>query len=217
MKTKLLQRGQLEKNHLITQQKNNLSLSGRINAAKLNGQISSLSNVSQNLAAASVFTDATQNALMEIISIAKKMQEIGSSSNTNDTLNRLGTEFSTQLNNLLETTIESVKVLQSTIPIDLGLNSGTIDVCVDLRSDTAYNALQRKIADMQANPAVAPNNMDPIIEGLYTTLDIQNSKSSLLENRYTSLNDLALSYGDGINKQVTTDGSTPSSLVNKIL
>ena len=217
MKTKLLQRGQLEKNHLITQQKNNLSLSGRINAAKLNSQISSLSNVSQNLAAASVFTDATQNALMEIISIAKKMQEIGSSSNTNDTLNRLGSEFSTQLNNLLETTIESVKVLQSTIPIDLGLNSGTIDVCVDLRSDTAYNALQRKIADMQTNPAVAPNNMDPIIDGLYTALDIQNSKSSLLENRYTSLNDLALSYGDGINKQVTTDGSTPSSLVNKIL
>ena len=195
----------------------NLPFLGRKNTLKLDTTARNYTIIAENIAMGSVFADATQNALAEIILLAKKVQDIGDKNLTNYALQEYGSEFLDQLSLLMDTTVDDIKILQNEISINIGLNSGTIEVGVDLRRDSSYNALHSTLTDMTLNPSVPPTNMDPIIDGLSVTLSIQSHKSVFLENRYATLNDLILSYKEAANDQVITTGSSPSSLLDKIL
>ncbi|MBO4334610.1 MAG: hypothetical protein J5846_02085 [Desulfovibrio sp.] len=190
-----------------------LTMAGRINAANLDATAKTYNVSAENIQKGSVIADATQDALTEMIALAKKVQEASLVTTDANALSKLGTEFSNQFAALYDTEVEGVSVLQGTTGVDLGLGGS---VSVGVSGDTDLNALSTAIGTMAGGGTIS-QNLDDIIAHLYVTVATEGSKASLLGNRYDTLNDLAANYKVASDNQAVTEGGSPTSLLNNLL
>ena len=190
-----------------------LTMAGRINAANLDAKAKTYNVSAENIQKGSVIADATQDALAEMIALAKKVQEASLSTTDSNALIKLGTEFSNQFAALYDTEVEGVSVLQATKGVDLGLGGS---VSVGVSGDADITALSNAIDSMSTGSSIS-QNFDDIIAHLYVTVATEGSKASLLGNRYDTLNDLAANYKVASDNQAVTEGGSPTSLLNNLL
>ena len=128
-----------------------LTMAGRINAANLDATAKTYNVSAENIQKGSVIADATQDALTEMIALAKRVQEASLVTTDSNALSKLGTEFSNQFAALYDTEVEGVSVLQGTTGVDLGLGGS---VSVGVSGDTDLNALSTAIENTALIPLV---------------------------------------------------------------
>ena len=190
-----------------------LTMAGRINAANLDAKAKTYNVNAENIEKGSVIADATQDALTEMIVLAKKIQEANLSTTDTDALVKLGTEFSNEFAALYGTAVEGVNVLNGTQTVGLGLGGS---VSVGVSGDADIQALSTAVASMVGGANIT-TNLDDIIAHLYATIATEGAKASLLANRYDTLNDLAANYKVASDNQAVTEGGSPTSLLNHLL
>ena len=193
---------------------NTLTLGGRMNASKLDATAHTYNVQAENIAKAKTLADATENALTELLALAKRAQEVNLVENSTN-LQRLGKEFQTQFNSLLTTEVESLKVLNGTKAASLGLGSGEVTLGVSGTADAGIAALSSALSSLAAGSSAS--NWDTVIDQLTTSLGVEGSKAALINNRYDVLNDLAASYKDASDAQAVTAGGSSTSLLGELL
>ena len=196
---------------------NTITMGGRINAAHLDVASRANNAAAGNVAKGVTIVDGTQDALTEVLALAKNAYEAATTTKDSAALAALGTEFSSQLNSLISTTLDGVAVLGTTTGIDLGAGSGTLSAGVDLTADAGYQALSSAIGSMAAgNTSAAYSTMEKAINGILGLISVAGAQANLLNNRYDMLNDLASSYHTASDHQVVTQGGNATSLLNAL-
>ncbi len=196
---------------------NTITMGGRINAAHLDVASRANNAAAGNVAKGVTIVDGTQDALTEILALAKNAYEAATTTTDSVALKKLGTEYSNQLARLIATTLDGVAVLGGTT-IDLGAGSGSLSVGVDITADAGYQALVSAISSMAAGDTTAAYSiMENAIKGVLGLISVAGAQANLLNNRYDMLNDLASSYHTASDHQVVTQGGNATSLLNALL
>lgn len=200
-----------------TTNNNTVTMGGRINAAHLNAASRVNNADAANVARNRTIVDATQNALTEILDLAQRAYAESSANSDATYLSKMGTEFSTELQELLKVTLDSNAVLSAAVPIGLGAGAGTIAGGVNLTADAGYAALTAAIGAMTAGSQGAASNFESAINSLLALVATTGAQANLLKNRYDMLNDLSQSYHTASDNQVVTQGGNATSLLNALL
>ena len=199
-----------------------LTLAGRINAAKMDSQAFQYGIQAENLAKAQTVVNATQDALTEVVAMAKKIQssEVDSSSASRA---KLAAELRTELTEKVKTVVEGLSILSSgnSSTVGLGLGSGVMTIAPSAATDGglgAINSLSSALSSLSVSSATADRSLiNSIIEDLYGAIAVEGAKAELINNRYDTLNDIARSYKEATDDQVVTQGGSPTSLLNALL
>ncbi|MBQ9407182.1 MAG: hypothetical protein IJU37_10675 [Desulfovibrio sp.] len=198
---------------------NTITMGGRINAAHLD-VASRVNNAdAANAAKAVTIVDGVQNALTEVLAVAKNAYEAAKTINDTTAMSRIGTEFSNELSKLLDTKLDGIQVLKSQTAINLGAGSGSISAGIDLSSEGAYVSLTKAVSSMAAGTTgnAGYSVIETAINDLLGLVSVAGAQASLLNNRYDMLNDLSQSYHTASDHQVVTQGGNSTSLLNALL
>lgn len=202
-----------------TQNGNTLTLAGRLNASNLDSQAQGYGVLAGNVAKAATFADATENALTEMLDLAKRVQ--GAANSTSDTaaMQKLGTALQSEYDSLLASSVDNVALIGGTKEAKLGLGSSSITLgSADYGTAGALGNLKTALAAMSAGSTTTdPTTLDTTISQLNAAVAAEGSKASVLHNRYDALNDLSASYLQASNDQAVTAGGSASSLLNSLL
>lgn len=198
---------------LKTQNGNTITLTGRMNASKLDAQAQSYGVLAENVAKGATIATATQNALTEMLSLAKKAQEANVMTDT-DQMKKLGKELQNQYSALISTQVEGVSVLQGSTAFDLGLGSGNLTLGLGNNS-SFLSSLNTALGSISGGSSAS--NLDTIVNDLYGLLSVEGTKADLVNNRYDAINDLVSSYKTASDNQVVTEGGSATSLLNSLL
>ncbi|MCR4666351.1 MAG: hypothetical protein K5657_03555 [Desulfovibrio sp.] len=194
-----------------------LTMAGRINASKLDSTANTFNVQAENVAKGSTIADATQDALTEVLNLAKSLQNSAASITDSEALKTMAAAYKSELAKLTATEVDGFAVLGGTTGVDMGLESGELDVGVDVTGLGGYSDLSGAISNMESGTAVTASSLDAIVSNLYAAVAAAGTKASVLGNRYDTLNDMASSYKNASDSQVVTAGGSPTSLLNSLL
>ena len=196
-----------------------LTIGGRMNASNLDATSYKYAAEAEDVAKMSVFADATQDVLTEVLALAKQIQSNASLTDKSAII-ALGKEISTQFTSITGAVIDGLSVLNTTLTANLGFGSGSISLGMDSSTFNAHVAgLTAALTAMATGSAISSvlSNLETSINMLIADVAVHGAKASLMAHRYQSLNDLATVYKNASDDQAVNVGGSASSLLNALL
>ncbi|MBQ7607732.1 MAG: hypothetical protein IJU76_07140 [Desulfovibrionaceae bacterium] len=198
-----------------------ITLAGRINASQLDTQATKYAVQAENVREGAVYADAVANALSEFADIAKRAGQINASM-SGEALKEAATGLKAELAELVKTKADNGTDLfgASGPTVDLGQGAGTITLGQN-SANGGISALSSALSTLAEGSNITATGSGNTLEVAQTKLlgeiSDASAKAALLENRYTSLNDLISSYKNASDDQVVNAGGNSTSLLNNLL
>ncbi|MBE6440883.1 MAG: hypothetical protein E7022_00920 [Desulfovibrio desulfuricans] len=206
-----------------------VTAAGRVMASRLDATAFANSVTAANVSSGLTFAQGAQDALTELVSKVKKLQELASGAVSDEEARAYSTSLKTDIDAILNTKIDGKSVLGTaagggTLPsVNLGLGSSSLNVGIDVNaSGTKFNALyallgQTGFTRAVATPGDAADAITDAINELNAAIATVGSQYDTMNNRYQMLNDLNETYHAASDMQAVTAGGSASSLLSRIL
>ena len=202
---------------LATKSGKTINAASRLMATRHDATAFDCGVVAENVAYGKTIVQATQNALTELVDHVKKIRDICATDDPATRSQDVTQTLKAQLDSILATEVDNVKVLENTgLNLIIGINNNNETMTIgnaNVLKGGEFNNLYDSLDDLTSESTEDIRDAcDAAITELYGCIANQGVQYSILDNRYTLLNDLALTYHRASDEQAVHMGGSMSVL-----